>query len=219
MTGAHRHAKFLEIQKQMWPAQTTLELERSCDVRLSSWSNAVSKVLTLLGPILETLATFSQSSGQTKLEADSLLHQMQTIVTMFLLVTFNQLFDVSDFATKDLQSSTLSVADCIDLTEGLKDSYTVMALTDELMDKHEIVCLDIRRKLPARLSKYTLFLLWANHYLYSKTQTYRNYGMTYWTADVTSWTPVSSQTHTALWETLLPACHGQTPLVTRLSFP
>jgi len=122
MTGVHRHAKFLEIQKQMRPGQKTLELERSCDVRWSSWSNAVSKVLTLLGLILETLATFSESYAQTKLEADSLLHQMQTKKFLFLFVTFNQLFEVSDYATKGLQSSTLSVTDCIDLIEGLKDS-------------------------------------------------------------------------------------------------
>ncbi|KAL7395745.1 hypothetical protein ABVT39_022378 [Epinephelus coioides] len=77
------------------------------------------------------------------------------------------LFEVSNYATKGLRSSTLSVTDCIDLIEGLKDSYTkfrnendafekVMALTDELMNKHEIVCWDItgsrKRKLPARLS-------------------------------------------------------------------
>ena len=54
----------------------------------------------------------------------------------------------------------------IDLIEGLKDSYTqfrnenyafdkVMALADELMNKHEIVCWEIsgscKKKLPARL--------------------------------------------------------------------
>lgn len=65
-----------------------------------------------------------------------------------------------------MQSSALSVTDCIDLIEGLKDSYTQfrnenhafdkeMALTDKLMDKHEIVRWDIsgsrKRKLPARL--------------------------------------------------------------------
>ena len=53
------------------PGKKTLELEQSCDVRWSSWSNAVSKVLRLLGPILETLATFSESLGQTKIEADT----------------------------------------------------------------------------------------------------------------------------------------------------
>ena len=124
MTGAHRHVKFLEIQKQIRPGQKSLELERSCDVRWSSWSNAVSKALTLLGPIVETLTTFSKSSGQTKLETDSQLHQMKTKKLLFLLVTFNQLFEVSDYATKSLQSSTLSVTDCTDLIEGLKDSST-----------------------------------------------------------------------------------------------
>ena len=106
MTGAHRRATFLEIQRQMRPGQKTLELERSCDVSWSSWSNAVSKVFTLLGPMLETLATFSKSSGQTKLEADSLLRQMQTNFFLFLPFTFNQLFEVSGYATKGLQSST-----------------------------------------------------------------------------------------------------------------
>ncbi len=65
-----------------------------------------------------------------------------------------------------MQSSTLSVTDSIDLIEGLKDNYTkfrnendafdkVMALTDELMNKHEIVRWDTsgprKRRLPARL--------------------------------------------------------------------
>ncbi len=86
--------------------------------------------------------------------------------SLFLLITFNQLFKVSDFATKGLQSSTLSVTDSIDLIEGLKDNYTkfrnkndafdkVMALTDELMNKHEIVRWDTsgpqKRRLLARL--------------------------------------------------------------------
>ena len=123
--------------------------ERSCDVRWSSWSNAVSKVFTLLGPILEMLTTFSESSSQTKLEADTLLHQMQKKKVLFLHVTFNQLFRDSDYTTKGLQSAPLSLTDCIDLIEGLKDSDTqfrneneafdkVMALRDELMNKHEI---------------------------------------------------------------------------------
>ena len=106
MTGAHRRAKFLEIQRQMRPGQKTLELERSCDVSWSSWSNAVRcKVFTLPGPMLETLATFSKSSGQTKLEADSLLRQMQTNFFLLLPFTFNQLFEVSDYATCNLPHS------------------------------------------------------------------------------------------------------------------
>lgn len=166
MTGSHRHARFMEIQQQLRPGKTNLELERSCDVRWSSWSSAVSKVLTLLGPILETLAEFSESSGKTKLEADSLLQKMQTKNILFLLVTFNKLFEASDYATKGLQSATISVTDCIDLIEGLKERYTtfrnegndfdkVMALTDDLMKMHDIVNLDVtgarKRKLPAKL--------------------------------------------------------------------
>uniref|UniRef100_A0A673LF96 TTF-type domain-containing protein n=1 Tax=Sinocyclocheilus rhinocerous TaxID=307959 RepID=A0A673LF96_9TELE len=147
MTGSHRHARFMQIH--------------SCDVRWSSWS-----MLTLLGPILETLAEFSESSGHSKLEADSLLHQMQTEKFLFLLVTFNKLFEMSDYATKDLQSATISVTDCIDLIEGLKEIYTTfrneenyldkaMALTEDLMKRHGIVNWDItgtrKRKLTAKL--------------------------------------------------------------------
>jgi len=80
---------FWKFKNRCDQGKKTLELERSGDVRWSSWSNAVSKVLTLLRPILEILATFSENSGQTKLEADSLLHQMQKKRFLFLLVTLN----------------------------------------------------------------------------------------------------------------------------------
>ncbi|KAJ4932772.1 hypothetical protein JOQ06_011187, partial [Pogonophryne albipinna] len=36
MTGTRRHARFIEIQKELPPGKPTLELERSCDVRWSS---------------------------------------------------------------------------------------------------------------------------------------------------------------------------------------
>lgn len=100
------------------------ELERSCDVHWNSWSSAVSKVLTLLGPKLETLAKFSENSGHTNFEADSLLQQLQMKKILFLLVTFKKLFETSDYATKGLQFATISLTDCIDLIEGLKESYT-----------------------------------------------------------------------------------------------
>ncbi|KAJ4947757.1 hypothetical protein JOQ06_009790 [Pogonophryne albipinna] len=165
MTGTRRHARFIEIQKELRPGKPTLELERSCDVRWSSWSCAVSKVLTLLGQILETLADFSQSSGHSKIEADSLLQQMQTKKCVFILVMFNRLFEMSDYATKGLQCSTISVTDCIDLIEGLKENYNTLrktesdfiklvTLTDDLMKKHDIINWDVtgsrKRRLPGR---------------------------------------------------------------------
>lgn len=50
-----------------------------------------------------------------------------------------------------------------------------------------------------------------------KCWAYRIYRISYRTRIWWSWTLVSSLTHTALWERLLPAGHGQTPLVTRFS--
>ena len=115
------------------------------------------------------LAEYAESSGQTKLEAQSLLQQIQTKKFIFLLVTFGKLFETSNFATKGLQSSTLSVSECIDLIEILKDSFgqyrdkpecvfqQVMKLTEELMQKHGITSWDItagtrERRLPARFT-------------------------------------------------------------------
>lgn len=66
----------------------------------------------------------------------------------------------------NINSSTGSITDCINLTEGFRDSYTTfrnaendfdrnMRLTDDLMEKHEIQSWGVsgsrRRKLPTRL--------------------------------------------------------------------
>ena len=45
------------------------------------------------------------------------------IQNVFILVMFNRLFEMSDYATKGLQCSTITVTDCIDLIEGLKENY------------------------------------------------------------------------------------------------
>ncbi len=118
--GAQRHAIFLEIQKEMHPHRQPLELERPSDTRWSSRASSVSKVLQLLDVILEMLAQCSEKNGETKFEADSLLHQVQTKKFLFLLVTFGKIFETTEFATRGLQSSTLSVTDTISLIENLK---------------------------------------------------------------------------------------------------
>lgn len=170
MTGSSRHARFVEVQKELHPDRPFLELQRSVDTRWSSKSGAVSKILTLLDVILEVLAEYSESSGQTQAEAQSLLLQIQTKKFVFLLVTFGKLFQTSDFATRGLQSPTLCVTECIDLIEGLKENFAqfrhdskcgyeaVMKLTGELMSKYDIMSWDItsgnrKRRLPARLTE------------------------------------------------------------------
>lgn len=106
----------MDIQKELNPTRQPLELERSSDVRWSSKSGSVKKVLTLLDGVLKVLSEYSDSAnGQTRLEAQSLVHQIETKKFVFLLVTFAKLFDISDFATKGLQSPTLNILDCIDL--------------------------------------------------------------------------------------------------------
>lgn len=120
MTGANRHARFLQIQKELHPNKPCLEIVRSMDIRWSSKSESVSRVLTLYDVILETLSEFAEGSGQTKIEAESLLQQIQNKRSIFLLVAFSKLFSASDFATKGLQSPSVSVTDCVHMIEGLK---------------------------------------------------------------------------------------------------
>ncbi len=60
-----------------------------------SKSGSVTKILKLLDVILETFAEYSESSGGlAKLEADSLLQQMQTKKFLFLLVTSGKLLEI-----------------------------------------------------------------------------------------------------------------------------
>lgn len=172
MTGSSRHARFLEMQKELNPTRQSLELERSTDVRWSSKSGSVKKVLTLLDAVLEVLSEYGDSANsQTRLEAQSLAHQIETKKFIFLLVTFAKLFDITDFATKGLQSPTLSIVDCIDLIESVKESFIglrdhsqpqnefgkVLSLTDDLTKKHEITLWDVTtgraRRVPARISE------------------------------------------------------------------
>ncbi len=168
-TGAQRHARFVELQKEMHPERPCKELERSCDTRWSSKSGSVHKALEMLDVLLETLAEYSETSGQTKLDADNLLQQMQTKKFIFMLVVFCKLFQCSDFATKGLQSPAICVTDCISLIETLKatlatfrddsdgDFDKVLRLTEELIVKYEIACWDLimsrERKLPAKFSQ------------------------------------------------------------------
>lgn len=83
MTGSNRHAKFMEIQKQVRTGRPALKLVRASDFHWSLWSCAERKVLTLLDCILE----YSEfSSGNTKVEADSLLQQMQTMFNRQMMI-------------------------------------------------------------------------------------------------------------------------------------
>ena len=149
-TVAQWHARFFEIQTEMHPDRLSMEQERASDSRWSSKSGSVHKILKLLDVLLEALAECAEMSGQTKIEAEQLLLQVQTKKFVFMLLVFCKLFDNSDFATKGLQSSSLCVTDCIYLIEMLKATYAtfqddsdgdfkkVLRQTEELMEKHKM---------------------------------------------------------------------------------
>ena len=134
----------------------------STDIRCSK------SVLTLYDVILETLSELAEGSGQTEIDTESLLQQLQTIRFIFLLVTFSKLFSASDFATKSLQSSSVSVTACIHMIDGLKETFTtfrcnsdgeferIITLTDDIMRKNDVQNWDVasarNRKLPAKFA-------------------------------------------------------------------
>ena len=170
-TGAQRHARFMEIQKEMGRVKC-LELQRACDTRWSSKSGSVHKILSLLDEILEALCEYAETRSTSTVEAENLLNQIQTKKFLFLLVSFCKFFDNSDFATKELQSASLCVTTCISLIEQLKAKFVtfrddsngdfaeVLRLTDELMEKHDVTKWDVtqsrKRKLPAKFDDSTV---------------------------------------------------------------
>ncbi len=100
-TGAQRHARFVELQKEMHPERPCKELERSCDTRWSSKSGSVHKVLEMLDVLLKTLGEYSETSGQTKLDADNLLQQMQTKNSFSCLLCFASCFSAAILPQRD----------------------------------------------------------------------------------------------------------------------
>ncbi|RXN27181.1 zinc finger MYM-type 1-like protein [Labeo rohita] len=172
MCGSQRHARFLDAQKTMYPDRRALELERGCDTRWSSRSSAVSKVLILYDVIIEVLSEYAEGGGQCQIDAQSLLQQMRTKKFIFFLVLFKELFNKSDFATKGLQSTSVSVTDAVDLIENLKQSLTdmrssndeflkMLAMTNQIMADNSVDSFDISlpyrsRKLPSRFEQSTV---------------------------------------------------------------
>lgn len=159
--GSHRREHFLEIQREMHPDRPPVEIGGGARARRSS----VGDVFNSFDAILETLSEFAESGGQTGLEAQSLLQQVQTKKFTFLLVASCTLSEVSELASKGLQSDTLglSLTECIDSIEGLKQELYVLrhggfeqilTASNGLTDKNEIENWDVsfsrKRKLPSR---------------------------------------------------------------------
>ncbi len=85
------------------------------------------------------------------------------------MVTFGKLFEASDVAT--LQSSTISVTDCLSLIKDLRNMYVQFwenvqndstKLTDDLMEKNSISNWDVTstrvRRLSAQLKESVFFM-------------------------------------------------------------
>lgn len=64
-TEAQWHSHVLKIQREMHPKRQSLELERSCDSGWRSKSCLVHEILQLLDVLLEALAEYVETSGQT----------------------------------------------------------------------------------------------------------------------------------------------------------
>lgn len=157
----HGQARFIEIQKEMHPDRPPLEI--ALDARTHHHYQHVTDIFSLFDVVLEMLAEFAECGGQAGLEAQSLLQQVQTKKFTFLLVASCKLFEVSDFASKSLQSETPLLTECICSVECLKQNLgdlchsgfeQILAVSNELTDKNEIEKWDVsfsrKRKLQSR---------------------------------------------------------------------
>jgi len=105
---------FYRFKKSYIPTNPAWSL---CSPRiLDGVQKSLSRVLSLFDVILETLSEFSEGSGQIKIDVVSFA-TIQTKRFIFLLVAFSKLFSASEFATKGLQSPSVSLTDCVHLIE------------------------------------------------------------------------------------------------------
>ncbi len=157
MAGAHRHTRFLEIQKELYPHRKCLE--QSTDIRWSLKCGSISKILTLFYVILETLAEFSETRGQTKLEAKSLLHHKKKKSISdgdIWQITWGQW--CCYFTEQHNISHRLPVADqrsteYVQFWENVQNDFDkVLKLTDDLMEKNSISNWDVTSTRVRRLS-------------------------------------------------------------------
>lgn len=114
---------------------------------------------------------------------------------------FCKLFDICDF-TMGLQSPSISITECLDLIEGLKDSFStfrdnskgdfdkIVKVTDDLMVKNEIYDWDVSYQFPKQktASKVCwtrmLHLKWEKQPRLGTTCVYRHNGTRYWTSNL-----------------------------------
>jgi hypothetical protein len=171
-SGTKRHAKLMELQKEMRPDKQLSELANSSATRWISWSTSTEKVLNLYDVLLHALRHFQEDrDGETRMQAYGLYGLMHKKQFLFLLVAFNRVFQVVSQATIALQKPSLSCDMVWDILcvskECLKEfrdndssGYNkTIELTEELVTKYKVPDLPQSSRvtqLPKHLHSYTV---------------------------------------------------------------
>jgi hypothetical protein len=171
-SGTKRHAKLMELQKEMRPDKQLSELANSSATRWISWSTSTEKVLNLYDVLLHALRHFQEDrDGETRMQAYGLYGLMHKKQFLFLLVAFNRVFQVVSQATIALQKPSLSCDMVWDILcvskECLKEfrdndssGYNkTIELTEELVTKYKVPDLPQSSRvtqLPQHLHSYTV---------------------------------------------------------------
>merc|ERR1712002_935190 len=94
-TGVKRHARFLAVQKEIYPTKQAVELVKASETYWSSRSLQMDRFLCRFDCILNTLAAMFEDDRDTdtKLKAMSLLKTIQNKKNVILLGFLNKRFD------------------------------------------------------------------------------------------------------------------------------
>ena len=197
--GSKRHAKFMELQRDFRRNQQPQELVHAIDVRWTSRSVSSEKVLTLFNIILKCLEHFQADKDvHTRTTSIGLYHQLSNKQFLFLLITFNRIFQATEQATRALQKQDLTADIAIDLIETCKETLKnfrnddklgyeqTVKLTNERAAECEIKATTFRphrkKKLLYDYNRQSWRKLAAEKMLTSEGS-----GTLYWTASLGSW--------------------------------
>lgn len=121
VSGSYVHPNWLELQKQMHPKETTIELKSFSETRWSAQMNACHAVKLRVDVILELLDQLEDESDEDRaVEAHSFL-MMIDIIFVFYLLIFHDMISQMKAASDCLQKVKLNaeiacdlITDCFD---------------------------------------------------------------------------------------------------------
>ncbi|XP_032411152.1 zinc finger MYM-type protein 1-like isoform X1 [Xiphophorus hellerii] len=123
VSGSYVHLRWLDVQKELYPAEQPRELQALSDTRWACRYTACRTMRDRLPAVLRLLQDIAlERNGERTVEARGLLLQID-IQFLGLLVTFCKVLGDAKCLSDMLQSSTLDLARAVDLVGALIDTF------------------------------------------------------------------------------------------------